>query len=72
MESMSGWTPVIAWFVCVIIGAAAGFLAGYILWKIGLEFIGSAVALVGAGVGGIVAFLWFLKWSDDRRSNRER
>jgi len=67
MESMSGWTLIVAWIVCVIVGAAVGFLAGYILWKIGLELIGSAVALVGAGVGGIIAFLWFLQWSDDRR-----
>jgi len=68
MDEMSGWTLVIAWIVCVILGAVVGFLAGYILWKIGFELIGSAVALVGAGAGGIVAFLWFLQWSDDRRS----
>ncbi|HEY7030569.1 MAG TPA: hypothetical protein VH482_04530 [Thermomicrobiales bacterium] len=69
METMSGWQLILAWVVCVIVGAAVGFLAGYILWKIGLELIGSAVALVGAGVGGIIAFLWFLQWSDDRRGN---
>jgi hypothetical protein len=67
MDTMGRWTLIFAWIACVILGAVAGFLAGYILWKIGLELIGSAVALVGAGVGGIVAFLWFLQWSDDRR-----
>lgn len=67
METMSKWTLILVWIGCVILGAAAGFAAGWVLWKIGLELIGSAVALVGAGVGGIVAFLWFLQWSEDRR-----
>jgi len=67
METMGKWTLILVWIACVILGAAAGFAAGYVLWKIGLELIGSAVALVGAGVGGIVAFLWFLQWSEDRR-----
>jgi hypothetical protein len=66
---MSGAKLFVVWIVCVIAGAAAGFLVGYVLWKLGLELIGSAVALVGAGVGGIAAFLWFLQWSEDRRGN---
>ena len=57
---------IIAFIVCVIVGAAVGFFAGWILWKIGLELIGSAIALVGAGVGGIIAFLAFLRWQEDR------
>jgi hypothetical protein len=70
MDSMGKGTLILVWIGCVILGAAVGFGAGWILWKIGLEVIGSAVALVGAGVGGIVAFLWFLQWSDDRESRR--
>jgi len=66
MESMGRWTLILVWIGCVILGAIAGFAAGWVLWKIGFELIGSAVALVGAGVGGIVMFLWFLQWSEDR------
>ena len=64
---MSGAKLILVWIVCVILGAAVGFLAGYVLWKLGFELIGSAVALVGAGAGGIVAFLWFLTWQDSRQ-----
>ncbi|MFL5759686.1 MAG: hypothetical protein ACJ789_08105 [Thermomicrobiales bacterium] len=67
METMSNWKLICVWIACVILGGIAGFSAGYILWKLGFELIGSAVALVGAGVGGIVAFFWFLQWSEDRR-----
>jgi hypothetical protein len=67
METMKGWTLILIWIGCVIVGAAAGFAAGYVLWMIGFELIGSAVAMVGAGVGGILAFFWFLQWSEDRR-----
>jgi hypothetical protein len=64
---MGNVTLILAWIACVILGAVAGFAAGYLLWKLGFELIGSAVAMVGAGVGGIAAFLWFLQWSEDRR-----
>jgi hypothetical protein len=67
MDTMRGWTLILVWIGCVIVGAAAGFAAGYVLWRLGLELIGSAVAMVGAAVGGILAFFWFLQWSDDRR-----
>jgi len=67
MESMGTWRLILIWIACVIAGAVAGFAAGYILWQLGFELIGSAVAIVGAGVGGIAAFLWFLQWSEDRR-----
>jgi hypothetical protein len=66
--SMSGWKLILVWIGCVILGAAAGFLAGYVLWKLGFELIGSAVAIVGAGAGGIVAFIWFLNWQDSRQT----
>jgi hypothetical protein len=66
--TMSNVMLIIVWIACVILGAIAGFAAGYLLWKLGFELIGSAVALVGAGVGGIAAFLWFLQWSEDRRA----
>jgi len=52
------------WIISVILGAIVGFLIGFLLWKLGFELIGSAVALVGAGAGGIIAFLAFLSWGD--------
>jgi hypothetical protein len=54
------------WIVCVILGAVAGFVLGWALWKLGFELIGSAVALVGAGFGGIAAFFAYLGWSEKR------
>ena len=63
---MSGARLAIAWIVCVIVGATVGWLIGWALWKIGFELIGSAVALVGAGAGGILAFLWFMNWQEGR------
>ena len=66
METMSKWTLILAWIACVVLGAVVGFGAGWVLWQIGFELIGSAVSMVGAGVGGIAAFLWFLQWSEDR------
>ena len=35
-------------------------LAGWALWKLGFELIGSAVALVGAAVGGILILVWLM------------
>ena len=61
---------IVVWIVCVLVGAAVGYLAGYGLWKLGFEIIGSAVALVGAGVGGILVFLALLSWSDRRSTAR--
>ena len=58
------------WVGCVLFGAAVGFAAGYVLWKLGFELIGSAVALVGAGVGGIVVFLALIAWWDRRQEAR--
>ena len=58
------------WVGCVLVGAGVGFLAGYVLWKMGFELIGSAVALVGAGVGGIVVFLALIAWWDRRQEAR--
>jgi hypothetical protein len=58
------------WVGCVLVGAAVGFAAGYVLWKMGFELIGSAVALVGAGVGGIVVFLALIAWWDRRQEAR--
>jgi hypothetical protein len=52
------------WVLCVILGAVAGLVIGGIAWQLGLEVIGSAIALVGAGAGGIIAFLAFLSFSD--------
>jgi hypothetical protein len=67
METMGKWTLILVWIGCVLVGAAVGFGIGYILWRIGFELIGGSVALVGAGVGGIVVFFWFLQWSEDRQ-----
>jgi hypothetical protein len=68
METMGKWTLLLVWIGCVLIGAAVGFGIGWVLWQLGLELIGSSVALVGAGVGGIAVFFWFLQWSDDHQS----
>jgi hypothetical protein len=59
---------IVVWIVCVLVGAFVGYLAGYGLWRLGFELIGSAVALVGAGVGGIVVFLAFLNWWSRRET----
>ena len=56
--------------VCVVAGAAAGYLAGFVLWKLGFVLLGSAVALAGAGVGGIAAFFGALGWYDRRARPR--
>jgi hypothetical protein len=64
---MSGASLVLIWIGCVIVGALAGLLLGWILWELGLELIGSAVMLVGAGAGGIVAFFAFMNWQDNRQ-----
>lgn len=52
------------WIISVIIGAIVGLVIGWILWSLGFRMIGFSVALVGAGVGGIIAFLAFLNWGD--------
>jgi hypothetical protein len=59
---------VLIWIVCVIIGALGGWWLGGLLWQMGFELIGSSVALVGAGVGGILVFLAFLRWYEDRQA----
>lgn len=64
---MSGAKLILAWIVCVILGGVAGFFLGYLLWKLGFELIGSAVALVGADLGGIMAFIGFMSWSEEHR-----
>jgi hypothetical protein len=61
---------IVVWIACVLVGAGVGYLAGYVLWKLGFEIIGSAVALVGAGVGGILVFLALLSWWDRRSTAR--
>jgi len=52
------------WVLCVVLGALAGLLVGGILWALGFKIIGSAVVFVGAGAGGILAFLAFLGLGD--------
>jgi hypothetical protein len=41
---LSGWKLILAWIVCVIVGGAVGFAIGWIVWKLGFELIGSAIA----------------------------
>ena len=65
---MQGWKLILAWIACVLLGAAGGFAIGWVVWKLGFELIGSAIALVGAAVGGIGLFFWFMNWSEDRRT----
>ena len=51
---------VVVWILCVLVGAGLGFLAGWALWKLGFELIGSSVAIVGAVIGGILIFIWLM------------
>ena len=64
---MSGWKFIAVWIVCVVVGAIAGYALGWLLWKAGLELIGSAVALVGAAIGGFIVFYLFMRWTEERR-----
>lgn len=64
---MEGWKLILVWIACVLLGAAAGFAIGWAVWKLGFELIGSAIALAGAGIGGIVMFFVFMNWSENRR-----
>ncbi|HYI24455.1 MAG TPA: hypothetical protein VD767_03515 [Thermomicrobiales bacterium] len=57
---MSGLRLAGIWILCIIAGAALGFGAGWVLWKLGFEIIGSSIALIGAGVGGILIFVWLM------------
>ena len=66
---MSGWKLIVIWIGCVIVGALVGYLIGLLLWQLGFELLGSAVTLVGAGLGGILMFLAILRWSEERRNN---
>jgi hypothetical protein len=64
--SMGTFLMILLWAGCVLLGAFVGLVIGYIVWKLGFELIGSAIALVGAGVGGILAFVAVLNWWLDR------
>ena len=64
---MSGGKLIALWIGCVIVGALVGYFIGLVLWQLGFELLGSAVTLVGAGLGGILMFLAVLKWSEDRQ-----
>ena len=66
---MSGWKLIVLWIGCVIVGALVGYLIGLVLWQLGFELLGSAVTLVGAGLGGILVFLALLRWSEERGNN---
>ena len=65
---MSGLKLTMLWILFVVVGAAIGYGAGWVLWKLGLELIGSAVALVGAAAGGILMFFWFMNWREGREN----
>ena len=58
---MKGWMLILVWIGCVIVGALAGYGLGMIMWSLGFELLGSSVALVGAGLGGILMFLGALE-----------
>jgi hypothetical protein len=60
----SVWKMMFVWFGCVILGAAAGFAVGWIIYQMGFELIGSSVALAGAGIGGILVLIAVLKRND--------
>jgi hypothetical protein len=60
------------WVLSVIIGAIAGLVIGAIVWALGFEILGSAIVFVGAGAGGIIAFLGFLALGDRLEERRTR
>jgi hypothetical protein len=64
---VKGWMLILVWIGCVIVGALAGYGLGMIIWSLGFELLGSSVALVGAGLGGILMFLGLLRWSENRQ-----
>lgn len=64
---MSGPKFMLVWILSVIAAALIGYGIGWLLWKAGLELIGSAVALLAAAVGGFVVFFLFMRWSEERR-----
>jgi hypothetical protein len=66
---VSGWKLIVLWIGCVIVGALVGYLIGMVLWQLGFELLGSAVTLVGAGLGGILVFLALLRWQEERGNN---
>jgi hypothetical protein len=69
---MSGGRLMLVWAVCVLLGALSGCLLGYLIWQLGFELLGSAVTLVGAGVGGILAFFGFLSWNERQEASRRK
>jgi hypothetical protein len=71
MMEMDGWKLILAWIAFVLLGAVIGFAIGWVVWKLGFEMIGSAIALVGAGVGGLILFFAFMNWSYGRQSSSQ-
>jgi hypothetical protein len=55
------WKSILIWIACVVVGAIAGFLLGAILWAFGFEFLGSTLAIIGAGFGGILVLFLYLR-----------
>jgi hypothetical protein len=58
------WKSILIWIGCVLIGAAGGFMIGWVLWQLGFEVIGSTVAFAGAGIGGLMVLFGYLRWSE--------
>jgi hypothetical protein len=60
----SVWKMIAVWLGCVAVGAIGGFAIGWILWEMGFTLLGSSVALAGAGIGGILVLMAYLKRVD--------
>jgi hypothetical protein len=58
------WKAVLIWIGCVALGAIGAFLIGALIWGLGFELLGGAVALAGAGIGGIMVLMWYMNWSE--------
>jgi Na+-driven multidrug efflux pump len=58
------------WMLSLVLGVLAGYALGWALWKAGLDLAGSAIALIGAGIGAFVVLFALLRWSDNRRYSR--
>jgi hypothetical protein len=52
------------WFGLGLLGVIAGFLVGWLIYALGFVLIGSAVMVFGAGFGGLLAIVWYMRRSE--------
>lgn len=53
---------ILFWIGCGLLGLIGGFMAGWLIWQLGFEVLGSMLAIIGAGFGGLfVVYLYMRK-----------